>query len=631
MSIRVLSIVGYSCIVIGIIVLGFLVMLMSWNNETLKEKYETRYQSYLLADELRQSSDDLTRMARTYVVTGDPLYETIYWHILAIRNGEKPRPENYERIYWDLVLNEGDTPRPAKDTIPLRTLMRDIGFTDKELAKLSEAQNNSYGLVRTETIAMNAVKGLYDDGSGQFTVEGQPDFALARRIMHDQQYHQDKQAIMQPIDEFFQMLDERTERDVILHNQRANTLLLVIQVLTVVLIITYLLISIVLTRRITRPIAQAVSTIHAIAEGDLEQSMQVTRADEIGALAESINKMQRHLKHTAHIAERISRGDLTVEAEILSDKDTLGIALRQMVDALHKIMEQIHQVVTKVTTGSAELRAGAQEISTSAGHQANSVQQTSAAMQKMTSTIQQNAANAEQTEQISARVAEEAGKSVTEVQHTANSMKGIAEKIGIVKEITHKTDLLALNASVEAARAGEYGKGFAVVASEVSKLAEVSQQAAADIVQATDEGREISDKTSRMLTDLLPEIEKTKELVHGISAASEGQRSSAEQVNGSIQQLDQAIRQYATASEGMAVTASTLADEAQELQRTISFFVLNADQIDAEQPIVPLSVANSVSDKQLLLSPLRPGLAEATGTSETAGPSGEIDEGTFAR
>ena len=573
MSIRTLSIAGYSCIIIGIIVLGFLVMLMSRNNETLKEKYETRYQSYLLADELRQSSDDLTRMARTYVVTGDPLYEEIYWQILAIRNGEEPRPENYERIYWDLVLSEGDAPRPAKESISLQKLMQNMGFTNAELAKLNEAQSNSDALVRTETIAMNAVKGLFDDGTGQFTKKGKPDFPLAIRIMHDQQYHKDKLAIMEPIDEFFQMLDERTQRDVRFYNERSDTLLFAIQVLIVILIITYLLISIVLTRRITRPVAQAANTIHAIAEGDLEQSLKVKTADEIGALAESINKMQRHLKHTAHVAERISQGDLSVEPEILSEKDTLGIALQRMVYGLRKIIKQINQVVAKVADGSTGLRAGAQEISTSADNQASSVKQTSAAMQKIASTI--------------AHVAEEAGKSVTKVQHTANSMKGIAEKIGVVKEITHKTDLLALNASVEAARAGEYGKGFAVVASEVSKLAEVSQQAAADIVQATDEGREISDTTSRMLTDLLPEIQKTEELVHRISAAGEGQRTGAEQVTGqvteqvnsSIQQLDQAIRQYADASKGMAATAATLAEEAQELQSAISFFVLSGDKV----------------------------------------------------
>lgn len=250
MSIKKLSKLGYSFIIVGIIILGFLVILMSQNNEALKEKHETRYQSYLLADELRQSSDDLTRLARTYVLTGDSMYEDMYWQILAIRNGEKPRPESYERIYWDMVLNKNDVPRPGKETISLQKLMQNTGFTREEFAKLSEAQRNSDALVKTETIAMNAVKGLFDDGSGQFTRKAEPDFDLAKRIMHDSQYHKDKFVIMKPIDEFFQMLDERTAREVMQHNEKANTLLLAIQILTVVLVIASLLIAIVLTRRI---------------------------------------------------------------------------------------------------------------------------------------------------------------------------------------------------------------------------------------------------------------------------------------------------------------------------------------------------------------------------------------------
>src|SRR5438093_12384109 len=125
-------------------------------------------------------------------------------------------------------------------------------------------------------------------------------------------------------------------------------------------------------------------------------------------------------------------------------------------------------------------------------------------MKQMTAGIQQNARNAEETERIARHVADDAKQCVQSVQRTALAMKSIAEKIGIVEEITRKTELLALNASVEAARAGEHGRGFAVVASEVSKLAEISQQAAAEIVQSSVEGKEVSETTSRMLGELLP-------------------------------------------------------------------------------------------------------------------------------
>ena len=138
-----------------------------------------------------------------------PRYEAFYWEVLAIRNGEQPRPEHYDRIYWDFVA-AGETPPLSARTIPLQTMMRDLGFTEAEFDRLAEAQRNSDALVRTEEIAMNAVKGLFDDGTGKLTREGPPDRELAMRLMHDTAYHREKARIMKPIDQFLAMLDERT-------------------------------------------------------------------------------------------------------------------------------------------------------------------------------------------------------------------------------------------------------------------------------------------------------------------------------------------------------------------------------------------------------------------------------------
>lgn len=193
-------------------------------------------------------------------------------------------------------------------------------------------------------------------------------------------------------------------------------------------------------------------------------------------------------------------------------------------------------------------------------------------MEEMSATIKQNADNAQQTEKIarkSALDAMESGKAVTE---TVVAMKDIAAKISIIGEIARQTNLLALNAAIEAARAGEHGKGFAVVASEVRKLAERSQSAARDISKLSTTSVEVADKAGQMLEKLVPDIQKTAELVLEISAASREQTSGANQINSAIQQLNQVIQQNAGGAEEMSSTAQELSSQADQLQHTISFF-----------------------------------------------------------
>jgi PAS domain S-box-containing protein len=164
---------------------------------------DARHQSFLLADELRQSSDDLTRMARTYVVTGDSHYKNYYQDILDIRNGKKPRPANYQNIYWDLVVAGVTPPAETGPSIALLELMRQAGFTPAEFQKLEEAKANSDGLTRTEFEAMKLVEATGPDAPAKH--------AQARLMMHDAQYHRYKAAIMQPINEAYLLMQTRTE------------------------------------------------------------------------------------------------------------------------------------------------------------------------------------------------------------------------------------------------------------------------------------------------------------------------------------------------------------------------------------------------------------------------------------
>jgi methyl-accepting chemotaxis protein len=193
-------------------------------------------------------------------------------------------------------------------------------------------------------------------------------------------------------------------------------------------------------------------------------------------------------------------------------------------------------------------------------------------MEEMSSNIKQNADNAAQTDKIankSAKDAQESGKSVLEA---VSAMKEIANKISIIEEIARQTNLLALNAAIEAARAGEHGKGFAVVAAEVRKLAERSQKAAAEINQLSATTLRVSEKSGEMLDKLVPDIQRTAELVQEITAASKEQDTGAEQINKALQQLEQVIQQNASASEEMASTTEELTGQSDQLVSALGFF-----------------------------------------------------------
>ncbi|MGR9505662.1 methyl-accepting chemotaxis protein [Rhizobium leguminosarum] len=315
-----------------------------------------------------------------------------------------------------------------------------------------------------------------------------------------------------------------------------------------------------------------INVASAVAIGDLNQKIEIKSNDEIKDLVNTINVMTDNLRSTAEIANQIANGDLTVSPKPLSEKDTLGIALEQMVERLRGVVSDAAAAAENVSAGSQELSSSSEQVSQGATEQAASAEEASASMEEMAANIKQNADNAAQTEKIARQSAKDAEASGDAVTRAVQAMRTIAEKIGIVQEIARQTDLLALNAAVEAARAGEHGKGFAVVASEVRKLAERSQSAAAEISSMSGDTVKAAQEAGDMLGRLVPDIRKTAELVSEISAACREQDVGASQINEAIQQLDKVTQQNAGASEQMSATSEELATQAEELQASIAFF-----------------------------------------------------------
>jgi methyl-accepting chemotaxis protein len=291
----------------------------------------------------------------------------------------------------------------------------------------------------------------------------------------------------------------------------------------------------------------------------------------------SVKGMLKPLAHIVNTAEAIGGGDLTVKIDARLDDET-----GQALTAMSAMTSKLSGIVADVKTAADNVASGSQQISSSTGQmsqgtteQAANTEEASSSIEEMNATIKQNADNAMQTEKIALKSASDAQESGKAVSQTVSAMKDIAQKISIIEEIARQTNLLALNAAIEAARAGEHGKGFAVVAAEVRKLAERSQSAAGEISHLSSSSVQVAEQAGQMLAKLVPDIQKTAELVQEITASSKEQSGGADQINGAIQQLNRVVQQNAGAAEEMASTAEELASQADQLQNTVAFFKID--------------------------------------------------------
>lgn len=297
----------------------------------------------------------------------------------------------------------------------------------------------------------------------------------------------------------------------------------------------------------------------------------------IGTAFYITRSITKPINEAVSAANSLANGDLTITVESKSKDETgqMMTAISLMIDKLKHVISDVMSAADNVSSGSQELSATAQQMSQGATEQAASAEEISSSMEEMASSIRQNTDNAMQTEKISIKSAVDAKEGGKAVIETVAAMKEIATKISIIEEIARQTNLLALNAAIEAARAGEHGKGFAVVASEVRKLAERSQSAAGEISGLSTRSVAIAEQAGEMLTKMVPDIQRTAELVQEITASSKEQDSGAEQINKAIQQLDQVIQQNASASEEMASTSEELSSQAEQLSDAVSFFKID--------------------------------------------------------
>lgn len=491
---------------------------------------QNRYESYALAKEITESSAELTKMVRSYVMTGNPDYEKRYWEVVAIGQGKSPRPDG--------------------QTIARLDLMKEKGFSSEEFAKVSESQNNSFALIKTEDIAMHAMKGLFDNGDGKYTIKGEPNVELARDLVNNAKYEAEVKKIMAPVDEFFILLNDRTLTNISSVKADALKAYYVAIGLLLIMILSALFVLIILYRLIKSQLNISLTAAEQLAKGNLTIKLKTNRKDELGRLV---------------------------------------VAIQGIATGLMGLVRDVRTGVETINAASKDIAAGNMDLSDRTEKQSSNLEETSSSMEELTSTVKQNADNAKNANDLvttTVGLATKGGEVVSHVVKTMGSIKEssakIAEIITVIDSIAFQTNILALNAAVEAARAGEQGRGFAVVASEVRTLAQRSANAAKEIkglisdsVLKVNAGGQLVDQAGETMGEIVNSVKNVAHLMSDITTASGEQSLGIAMVSEAITKMDEMTQQNSALVEQSASSAKSMQEQVQHLMKTVSIFKVN--------------------------------------------------------
>ena len=560
-----------------------------------------RVRAYQLTTELRQSSNDLTRMARSFVATGDPAYERQYYMVLDIRDGRALRPVDYHNIYWELITPANEMPpRPlTNEAIPLNTLLEEVGFTPQELALVEQSQRESNAQARLETVAMNMSQGRYQDAKGTFARIDTPNRPEAQRMLYDAVYDQRKVAIMKPLEQAINTFEQRaTQQTDIARNvqNRAQYLFLGLMILSLGLI----------------------GALIYFGRKQGEMNLEERAAAQKKAEDEN-EQLNNSVINILQAVSAISQRDLTVKAPVTQDIiGTVSDSINLLTDETAKVLHGVTDIAGQVEQVSNKVKSQADLVSQTAESERESVAEMVESLFQTTQTMNQVAALAEQSNLSAEQATLVTNNALGTVNDTVKGMESIREQIAetekrikrlgersqeisgivaLINTISERTHVLALNASMQAAVAGEAGRGFAVVAEEVQRLAESSRNATQQIATLVNniqlETNETINTVNRTIGQVVEgseqaqkageQMQRTQEItaqlvsqVRNIASASEQQKSMSANLLEAVQKIGESTNNTAQQIEAQNKETETLLMASRNLVESVNVFKLPA-------------------------------------------------------